>query len=295
MLTQYKLTVSLALGLFTIPAFADPAAYVVNSFQFGTVDLSNGAFHVIGPGVPEGSSGLVQGPNGSLLTLTFSGDLDSINPSTGVASLVGATGLADCSTPASPCGPTSANTLGQMGGTIYATDFQNDLYTVNPSTGTATLIGPTGIPGIPFIPLSTNPDGSFNAYDESIFGAAGKLYVTFDTITVDPTTFAVTPAIAPDLYQINLATGLATLVAPTTVGLGAAVAGDGTVFAFSDSVSQVVAIDSSNGNTSFVSNFDPAAGIIDGAAPVPEPASIALTGVSLVAVMFVWRRRKHSK
>src|ERR1017187_7603185 len=222
MLSQRQVMVSLALVLCTLPASAGNLAYVVNGFQFGTVDLVTGAFQQIGPDPPEGVGGLVPGLNGSLLTLAFSGNLDSINPATGVTSVIGSTGLADCSTPASACGPTSANMLGGLGGTIYATDFNNDLYTVNPATGVATLIGLTGIPAIPFLPLSTNPDGSFNFYDESLFGSGGTLYATFDAASFNPATFVIIPVVAPSLYRIDTSTGLATLLAPTTLGLGAA-------------------------------------------------------------------------
>ncbi len=86
MLTQQKLMLSLALVLFTVPASADSLVYVVNgNNQFGTIDLATGAFRQIGPNGP-GNGGLAPGPNGSLLTLTFSGNLDSINPATGVTS-----------------------------------------------------------------------------------------------------------------------------------------------------------------------------------------------------------------
>ena len=37
-----------------------------------------------------------------------------------------------------------------------------------------------GIPVIPYVPGSLNPDGTINFYDEAIFGAEGKLYETFD-------------------------------------------------------------------------------------------------------------------
>jgi hypothetical protein len=295
MLNQQKLMISLALVLFTLPGSADTLVYVVNgNNQFGTVDLVTGTFQQIGPNTPEGESGLAPGPHGSLLTLTFSGNLDSINPATGATSVVGPTGLADCSMPASPCGPTSANTLGGVGGTTYATDFANNLYTINPLTGAATLIGPTGIPAIPFIPLTTNPDGSFDFYDEGLFGFGGQLYATFDAATFNPMTFVITPVIAPNLYRIDSSTGLATLVAPTTLGLGATVNVNGTFYSFSDSVSQVVSLDLANGNTTFVSNFDPAAGIIDGASPVPEPASIALTGMGIASILVCRRRRRSA-
>ena len=95
---------------------AGSLVYVENGFQFGTVDLASGAFTPIGPGTPEGVTGLAAGPNGSLLTLSFSGNLESINPTNGAVTIVGATGLGDCSLLSSPCGPTSANTIAALGG-----------------------------------------------------------------------------------------------------------------------------------------------------------------------------------
>src|ERR1035441_9625369 len=296
MLSQRQVMVSLALVLCTLPASAGTLVYVVNnSQQFGTLDLATGAYQQIGPNTPEGETGLVPGPNGSLLTLTFSGNLDSINPATGVTSFVGATGLADCTTPVSPCGPTSANTLGELGGTIYATDFQNSLYTVDPLTGAATLIGPTGIPAVPFIPGTTNPDGSFDLFDEGLFGAGGELFATFDAFTLNPMFGTITPVIAPDLYQIDPSTGLATLVGPTGLNLGAgAVEVNGAFYDFDDFQSQVLTLDLANGNTSFVGSFDPAAGVITGASPTPEPASIALVCIGMAVIVIRSRRRRSS-
>lgn len=294
MLTRRELMVSLALVLFTVPARAGTLVYVVNGFQqFGTLDLDNGAFHQIGPNTPEGGNGLAPGPNGSLLTLTFSGNLDSINPATGVTTVIGPTGLGDCTSPASPCGPNSANNLARLGGTFYATDLANNLYTVDPLTGAATLRGPTGIPPLPFVLLSTNPDGSTNLFDETLFGAGGNLYATFDAITIDFSTFTITPVIPAALYRIDPTTGLATLVAPTALTLSAAVDVNGTFYAFNAATNQVVTLDLANGNTSFLSDFDPSAGLLGGASPVPEPGSITLAGIGISAILFRRRRRRH--
>jgi hypothetical protein len=298
MIVRRKLLSSLALVLLTTSASAGPIVYVVTgNQQFGTVDLATGAFSRIGPNTPEGEDGLVSGPNGSLLTLTFSGNLDSINPVTGVTSLVGATGLADCSNfPVSPCGPTSANDLALLWGTIYATDISNNLYTVNPLTGAATLIGLTGIPAVPAIPDSPNPDGTFNAFDESLFSAGGNLYATFDAITINPSPFTVTPVISPALYEINPTTGHATLIAPTALTIGAVVGVNGTFYAFNNMAGQVATLNLANGNTTAVSNFPPDGGLlVQGAAPdVPEPASFALVGIG-IAVIAVRKRRRDNQ
>ncbi len=297
MFNPQKLTTTLALLLLAIPASAGTAAYIVTgnpdgSGEFGVMTLDTGAFRQIGSGVP-GSQGLAFGPNGSLFTLAFSGSLDTINPATGVSTVIGATGLADCSTPpASPCGPHAASSLGAVGGQLYVTDLANNLYRVNPSTGAATLIGPTGIPPLPFNPLSVNPDNTFNAYTQSLFGANGRLYATFDAFTVSSTTFQpVSIVIAPELYQIDPATGAARLIGPTDLTLGGIAAVNGSYYALNDSRAEVSTIDLSTGHTTRVTGFDPSVGIISGAAATPEPASIALTGIGIAAAL-VWRRRR---
>jgi outer membrane protein assembly factor BamB len=295
MFNPRNLLLSLALSAFAASASAGSLVYVENGFQFGTVDLASGAFTPIGPGTPEGVTGLAAAPNGSLLTLSFSGDLESINPANGAVTIVGATGLGDCSLLSSPCGPTSANTIAALGGKIYATDYQNKLYTVNPVTGATTPIGLTGMPGITFVPLSTNADGSFNIFDEALFAADGKLFATFDTGAVDILTSnpMLTPVIDAKLYEIDPATGVATLIGPTAFGLGAAVEVNGTTYAFNAPLGEVDALDLATGKTTFVSNLDPAAGIITGAAPTPEPASIALAAIGIIGFA-VCRRRRHA-
>jgi hypothetical protein len=284
-----------ALLLSSSSATAASAVYVVNdNSQFGTLNLTTGAFTQIGPATPEGETGLVPGPTGSLLTLTYSGNLDSINPVTGATIVIGPTGLADCTTPASPCGPSSASTLGYLNGKIYATDFQNNLYSVNPLTGAATLIGKTGIPSVPSVPFSMNPDGSFNFYDEGIVGAGGKLFATFDAASFNPATSVNTPTIAPELYEIDPSSGLATLIGPTALGVDSMVEANGTFYAFSGVSNQVMAIDLGTGSSSIVGVIDPSAGVIAGAvSPVPEPGSATLVAIAIV-LLGVWgfgRRR----
>jgi hypothetical protein len=140
---------------------------------------------------------------------------------------------------------------------FYATDFQNNLYNVNSVTGTATLIGFTGILAIPFALGSFNDDGTINFYDEAIFGSAGNLYETFDTFTFDLNSFTVLNTIvAPALYQIDPSSGLGTLVGTTDLSIGAVAGVDGTYYAFNDMTGQIQGLNLASGNTNSISNFD---------------------------------------
>ena len=246
---------------------------ITEGFQFGTLDLQSGTFVPIGPGLPpDVGGGLVHGPGRSLLSLAFSGKLDAIDPTTGITRVVGATGLGDCSTPASACGLHSANVVGSLDGSIYATDFANNLYSVNPVTGAAKLIGPTGMPALTFAPFSTNADGTVNVYTESMFNAHGKLYANFATATVDFATGTVKPIIPGALYEINPETGHAKWLAPTDTNITATVNVNDVIYGFDIVLGQVVTINLTNGLTTPVTDIDSAAGGVGGATPVrPSP------------------------
>lgn len=299
--TKSLLIGSLSLVLFHGALNADPVIYVVSAGltgngQFGAVDLATGSYQQIGPVEPDGYFGMAAGPNGSLLAGTYAGNVDSINPATGVPTQIGPTGLGSCVIPSPACGPSTFSTLGGLAGTTYAADFHNSLYTINPLTGAATLLSAnSGLPAIPFVPSSLNPDGTINFYDEAIWGAGGKLYATFDAFVFDLNSSTVVNTLfAPELYQINPATGVATTVGPTDLGIGAVAYLNGTSYAFNDLTNQITAIDLASGATTFVSDFDPAAGVIQGAAATPEPCSISLTAVGLIGLGIFSRRRRRS-
>src|SRR5689334_20969935 len=131
MFTRSKFIASLALVLSALPVSADPIVHALANEgapgqQYGDLDLATGAFSPISS-APSTIQYLAPGPNGSLLTMSFNGDLDSINAKTGAISVVGATGFANCSTPSAPYSSSCQLSFGTAVGTLYATDFANNL------------------------------------------------------------------------------------------------------------------------------------------------------------------------
>lgn len=272
----FVIVASLVLGAFSLPAKAAPFVYVVTlSQQFGTIDLANGKFQAIGSGTPDSLSNLVWW-NGSLRTLTTFptlGSLAKINPATGEETIIGATGLSF-----------NAFDLANVRGTLYLTDFSNNLYLVDSASGVATPIANTGMPPDPNVPLTFNSDGTFNLCDEGLYGIAGKLYATFDSYGIDPTQTPPTRAheyVSPRLYEVDPITGATTVVAETDWQLSAIVEVDGKVYAFKAVTdgfdwsiglpvahAELVTLDLKTGNTHKLADIDPSLGPIFGAAPV---------------------------
>jgi hypothetical protein len=288
MFTRQQLFMSLSLALlFTASASAGPIVYTVsidfNNFtsQFGTMDLTTGAFNQIGSIISDPLGGLMPAPNGKLLSLSLSGNLDSIDPGTGAVSVIGATGLGDL-----------AGVTAEFNGKVYATDLYNNFYSVNTTSGLASLIGATGMPICPSLisPVEVS--------DETLFTANGKLYATFDGVNLMDSTLVD----SPELYQINPVTGVATIVGATALGLQAAVQLNGTVYGLDFNPmgqNAVLSLNVANGNTTFLNNFasSPVAGgvnafAVTGAAATPEPASFTLVGIGIAAFL-VSRRRKR--
>lgn len=304
MILRHKLLIA-SLTLFSLSAPVSAASVYVLALdlasddqQFGTIDLTNGAFQQIRTGAAEEYRGLVPASNGSLLTLGFDGNLTSINPATGATSVIEPTGLSNCSTPTSPCGPRSPGMLAELGGALYATDFSQNLYRVNPATGAATLIGATGIPAVPFPShFTSNPDGSPNVFEQVLFSANGNLYATFDTNRIDPTTGATIHSIPNNLYRIDPNTGVATLVGPTTQTITAVTQVNGTAYAFVIETAQLETLNLTNGQTSVLTGVNPNAAnfwYVEGATPTPEPISITLTGIGIAGVI-ACRLRKRGR
>lgn len=260
------------------PASATPLVYVVTiTQQFGTVDLATGTFTPIGNGTPDFLSNLVWW-RGTLLTLTTGGanppsSLARVDPATGQESIIGQTGLGF-----------NAFDLGEVRGKLYLTDFGGNIYSVDPESGVGTVITATGIPPDPTIPLTFNSDGTFNLCDEGLYSVGGNLYATFDSFDIDVSVSVPTVAhvhVAPALYRIDPATGLATFVAKTDLQIGALVEVEGRLYGFEgvfdgfDSVndipithSELVTVNLATGKTNVLTDVDQSIGVIFGAAAV---------------------------
>jgi hypothetical protein len=298
-MTQHKLILPLVL-LFTGAAFADSvyviSAGITGNGVFGTVDLTTGAYNPMGPTEPDGYFGMAAGPNSALYSLNYLGQLDRIDPASCAFSRIGATGLQPCLVPSPACGPTSVFSLGGIDGKLFATDFSNSVYSVNSASGAATLLAKnSGLPPAPFVPGSQNPDGTFNLADQAIWSAGGKLFATYDAFVENFETSTVEAiSVAPKLYSIDPATGLATVIGATDLGIGAATEVNGVTYSFNDLTTQIATIDLSTGGTTGVGNFDPAAEVLQGASPVvPEPASVGLAALGFAALLFFARRRRR--
>lgn len=280
----------LALILFATCASAEPLVYVITASQeFGTVDLADGHFTLIGT-TTDVLSNLVW-RDGTLMTLTTGGT----NPPGSLVRIDPATGEEGKPTQITVNGQPLGFfgfELAEVRGRIYVTDFNNSLYLVNPSTGVATAVGvnggATGMPPDPhFPPLTFDPNdpNTFFLCDETLYGIGGKIYASFDSFAIDPYT---DPSIrsheyvSPALWRIDPLTGAATFVAKTDWNLTASVEADGKVYAFTGVIegfdftfdvpvgnAEVVTLDLATGRTGKVVDIDdPTTGPIFGAAPV---------------------------
>ncbi len=121
-----------------------------------------------------------------------------------------------------------------------------------------------------------------------------KKHSLLDADLFDPSVPVITPVVHPELYEIDPGTGVATPVNATELLITSALDINGTVYGFAgnaEAKSHSLTLDVANGNTTFITNVDPAAGLIFGAAPVPEPASLLLAAFGIAAITF-WKLRR---
>jgi hypothetical protein len=257
-------------ALFGIPLFilsailakADNLAYAGSSSgDFGTMDLKTGVFTSLGNS-GQTLAGLAVA-NGSIFATSYhvaNGTLFQVNPANGQLTSIGTvTGL-------------NYDDFGSTTSGLYAVSYGStqDLYSINPSTGAATLIGPTGLGYGSWRGLSTNSSVLY-------FGDG------------------------PDLYTLNTSTGAATLVGAfgSSAEMGVLLTEGGTLYGGDDTNNAVDTFNVATGgatvgpkpSASFVGAFYGLAPfpIPTGTTTTPEPECLGLVGVGVIALAL--RRR----
>ncbi|HTU18718.1 MAG TPA: hypothetical protein VMG10_11705 [Gemmataceae bacterium] len=184
--------------------------------------------------------------------------LVTINQTTGANTLVGANGVA----------LTTITNLSN--GQLFGVDFNDILYQINPNTGTATEVGPTGLPSLIGI-----------GFDNSLASDGMTLYYTLDTNGGTGT-----------LYTLNTTTGAAVAVGSTgTTGIaGSVFAGPtlatGNLYGFqTNGQTDLINLTTAQAtvlNSNGISDIFGGVGIITELTAVPEPSSITLAVVGIV-------------
>jgi len=243
----------------SIPVWAISAYTVTSSDQFGTVNLSTGAFTLVGTAevgsTPQSlSAGLAEVGGNLYGAESGTSNFWAINPATGALTTIGSTG--------------EFQDLGSTFTTIYVIGANSELYSVNPTSGAFNDIGPTGLAQPGTASLSTNSSTLYFAEYNSGY----------------------------QLYTINTTSGAATLVGATSTPIGALM-WDGTSVLYGATASNVVTVSTANGAVTVGSAVTGATGDLDGLAPipavsgVPEPGTWGLLGLGLLAIG-KWRLKR---
>jgi hypothetical protein len=202
--------------------------------QFGTLDLASGAFSSVGS---TGSVGIGEclgyGSNGTLYAMGRSG-LFTIDPSSGAATLVGNYGgpalLAAAITP-------SGAMYGVTDQGATAATANLSLYSINPATGVASVLGT-------IMPAPAN-------FAIALGAVGNALYLTVQAST----------ATSGTLYQLNPLTAKATAVGSSDSGISGLVYVSGSLYAFTSPFSNstsahIATISLANGTSSVVANLN---------------------------------------
>lgn len=232
------------------------------------IDSTNGTSTLVGSYGVTGVLAQAFSPNGTLYAIfkagSTSAQLATVNTNTGVATPIGA-----------PAGVPLEAMAFTPDGTLYAGNFNtNSLYTVNPTTGSATLVGNLGLGNL---------------------GFAGIMDMAWDP--ANSTMYAIASGCnGSALYSIDLQTGHGTL--------DATIASDNCLMALAiDSSNRLLAtsfnpnsplyqIDPSTGNLANLGSTGLASTMGAAAAPTPEPVTALTLGSSL---LLVWLRKARRR
>jgi hypothetical protein len=260
---------SLLMTLAVFPAAASEVFSVSYDNRFGTVDDSTGAYAQIGT-LPVSQMAGIAYDNGTFYAQSIQDSiLVTIDPVSGVASIMGSTGLS------------SVGFAGGING-LFEVDYASNLYSIDPNTGAATLVGATG--------LAANS----GSWDTSLSDDGTNLYFT-----------AGAGGALDELYQLNAATGIATDLGSTGVSgiAGSAIVnGELELFQYHWSGATDYIYSAPLGSTNFVADTVLYTQIVDGGTPIglsadytevssaPEPFTILLFGSGLMGLAFRGRR-----
>lgn len=249
----------LAVALTTTAAARADFLYGTDGFTSDLIriDDSDGSSTIIGSmGLPYGLGLAVNGNTGVAYTRDFD-NLYTVDLNTAATTLVGASG-------SFITGPTFHSTCT----TLYSVNQSTgDFYSVDPSSGTATLVGNTGL-NTP-LGLTTN--------------AAGVVYVA--DISGGISTIDTSTGLATVLYSSVDARGLTSISFDST----------GALFGVTLNDDVLVKIDLATGTTTDIGGSLPrqdirGLGFVPGGAAVPEPSSLALCGLGMVCLALHARR-----
>jgi hypothetical protein len=205
-----------------------------------------------------------------------------------------------------------------IGGTLYGLGDQSHLYTLNPLTGAATLVGAGA-----FSPILNGIDFGFNA-------GTSQLYVSSDlgqNLTINPVTGAATAGVnytgasvdamaydylstsfygisaaTHDLYSLNPVTGGTSLIGATGVSFADRIGFDISPVTdnafFSGTVggqTEFFSVNLATGALSLIGDVGTPGELtsgLDSIAVVPEPTTVALTAIGGGFLLVLFRRKK---
>lgn len=235
-------------------AVAAPILWVDDaSGLLGRVDVATGAVTVVG-NMGVVMTDIAFDPAGNLYGITFN-SLYSINKTTAAVSLIGS------------FGPTLNSLVFSSGGTLYAAS--NSLYTLNKTTGAATLIG-TG--------------GGYNSSGDLAF-SGGNLYLT-----------STTPA-ADTLFRLSTTTGVGTAVGAMGSGAFFGLASPDNAALLGVAGTNIYSVNPVTGASTLLIGYGgKGLGVANGSAflseaGAPEPETVALLGLGLMALVMTRRKR----